>query len=42
MLHHEHRIAQVAQLSRSEQPAIVALMQANGRLIEDIEHADQS
>ena len=43
VLDHEHRVAEVAQPpQRVEQPAIVALVQADRRLVEDVEHADQA
>ncbi len=42
MLDHEHRIAEVAQvLQRVEQPRVVALMQADGRLVQHVKHARQ-
>ena len=42
VLHHDHRVAEVAQaLQRAEQPLVVALVQADARLVEDVEHADQ-
>ena len=42
MLHHEHRIAEVAQSNeRGDQARVVALVQADGRLIQDVEDADQ-
>ena len=41
VLHHDDRIVCVAQfLERVDQPAVVALMQAYARLVEDIEHVD--
>jgi hypothetical protein len=40
---HEHRIAQVAQAAqRLQQAGVVALVQADGRLVEHIEHAGQA
>ena len=43
VLDHEHGVAEVAQaLERVEQPAVVALVQADRRLVEDVEHADQA
>src|SRR3981081_4065521 len=40
MLDHDHRVAEVAQASeRRQQALIVALMQADGRLVEHIENA---
>ena len=42
VLDHDHRVAEVAQvLQRVEQPFVIALMQANGRLVENVHHADQ-
>ena len=42
VLHHEHRVAEVAQLPQGrEQPLVVALVQPDARLVEDVEHADQ-
>ena len=42
MLDHEHGIAEVAQmLERVEQPRVVALMQADGGLVQHIKHAGQ-
>ena len=42
MLDHEHRIAEVAQApERVEEARVVALVQADGRLVEHIEHARQ-
>ena len=43
MLDHDHGIAEIAQpLERFEQPGIVALVQADRRLVEHIEHAGQA
>ena len=43
MLDDDHRVAEVAQaLQRVEQPRIVALVQADRRLVEHIEHAGQA
>src|SRR5437879_8141880 len=43
VLHDQHRVAEVAQLlQRREQTRVVALMQADRRLIEDVQHADQA
>ncbi len=43
MLDHDHRIADVAQmLERIEQPGVVALVQADRRLVEHVEHASQA
>ena len=40
MLDHDHRIAEIAQaLEGDEQPLVVALVQADRRLVEHIEHA---
>ena len=42
MLHHQHGIAQIAQmLQRLQQPVIVAMVQADRRLVEHIQHAAQ-
>ena len=42
VLDHQHGVAQVAKiLQRSQQPAIVAMVQSDRRLIEHIEHAAQ-
>ncbi len=42
VLDHQHRIAEVAQvLQRREQPRIVALVQADGWLVQHVEHAGQ-
>ena len=43
VLDNDERIAEVAQsLERGEQLVVVALVQADGRLVEDIEHAHQA
>ena len=43
VLHHDHRVAQVAQpAQRAEQALVVPLVQADARLVEDVEHADQA
>src|SRR3989442_37839 len=43
VLHDEHRVAEVAQLLEcGEQPRVIALMQADRRLIQDVQHADES
>jgi hypothetical protein len=43
MFHHDDRVALVAQvLQRREQPVVVALVQADGRLVEDVEDAGQA
>src|SRR5262245_44727169 len=43
MLDDEHRIAQIAQaLQRDKQPVVVALMQADARFIENVEHAHEA
>ena len=43
VLHHDHGVAQVAQAAqRPEQALVVALVQADARLVEDVEHADQA
>ena len=42
MLHHQHGVAEVAQLLECREEArVVALMQADRGLIEDVEHADE-
>ena len=42
VLDHDHRVAEVAQaLERGDQPRVVALVQADRGLVEDVEHADQ-
>ena len=42
VLDHQQRVAQVAELfQRVEQPAVVARVQADGRLVEHVEHAAQ-
>jgi hypothetical protein len=42
VLHDEHRVAQVAQpLERPDELAVVALVQADGRLVQDVEDADE-
>ena len=42
MLHHQNRIAQVAKAAkRVEEPGVVALVQADARLVQNIEDADQ-
>ena len=43
MLHHDQRISQIAQaLERSQELCVIALMQADGGLVQDIEHAHQA
>jgi hypothetical protein len=43
MLHHDDRVAEVAQvLQRFQQALIVALVQADGGLVEHVEHAGQA
>ena len=43
VLNDDHRVAQVAKLSeRFQQLVVIARMQADGRLIENVEHADKS
>ena len=40
VLHHQHRVAQVAQaLERVEEPAVVPLVEPDRRLVQDVEHA---
>ncbi len=42
VFHHDHRVAKVAQIDeRIEQTLIVALMQADRRLVQDVHDADQ-
>ena len=42
VLDDEHGVAEVAQpLERRDQPAVVALVQPDRRLVEDVEHADE-
>ena len=42
VLDHQHRVAQIAQrFERAEQPAVVARMQPDRRLVEHVEHAAQ-
>ena len=42
VLHHDDRVAQVAQpLQRADQPLVVALVQADGGLVEHVEHTHQ-
>ena len=42
VLDHEHRVAEVAQpLERADQLAVVALVEADRGLVEDVEHADE-
>ena len=42
VLDHEHGVAEVAQpLERPDQLVVVALVQADRRLVEDVEHADE-
>jgi hypothetical protein len=43
VLHHDQRVAQVAQSGqRLDEPPVVALVQADRRLVEDVEDADQA
>ena len=43
MFHHDHGVAQIAQAREgAEQALVVALVQADGGLIEHVHHADQS
>ena len=43
VLDHDHRVAEVAQpLERGDQPLVVALVQADRGLVEDVEHAHQA
>ncbi len=42
VLHHQHRVAHVAQMrQRLEQPAVVAWVQADRRLVQHVQHAAQ-
>ena len=42
VLHHQHGVAQVAQFfKRLQQPAVIAMVQSNGRLVQNIEDAAQ-
>ena len=42
VLDHEHGVAEVAEpLERPDQPAVVALVEPDRRLVEDVEHADE-
>ena len=42
VLDHDHRVAEIAQLAkRREQPRVVALVQADRWLVEDVQHAHQ-
>ena len=43
VLDDDHRVAEIAQLlERREQPRVVALMQSDRRLVEDVQHADEA
>jgi hypothetical protein len=43
VLDHDHRVAEVAQvLEGAEQAVVVALVQADGRFVEDVHHAHQA
>ena len=43
VLHHQDGVAQVAQLLQlPQQPFVVARMQADARLVKDVQHADQA
>ena len=43
MLDHDHRVAEIAQaLQRFEQPVVVALVEADGGLVQHVEHARQA
>ena len=43
MLDHQHAVAEVAQMAqRADQPVVVALVQPDARLVEDVEHADET
>ena len=42
VLDDDHRVAEVAEpLERADQPVVVALVEADRRLVEDVEHADE-
>jgi hypothetical protein len=42
VLHHQHRVAEIAQpFEGVEEAAVVALMQADGRFVEDVQYPDQ-
>ena len=42
VLHHDDRVAQVPQPSQGlDQPVVIALVQADGRLVQDVEDTDQ-
>ena len=42
VLHHDDRVAEVAQAAqRAEQPLVVALVQPDARLVENVEHAHE-
>ena len=43
MLHHDQGVAQIAQvLQGADQPLIISLVQANRRLIQNVQHARQA
>ena len=43
MFHHDHAVAHVAQsLQRIQQPVVIALVQADGWLVQHIHHAGQA
>ena len=43
VLDHDHGVAEIAQaVQRAQQPIVVALVQADRRLVEDVHHADQA
>ena len=43
VLHHNKRVAHIAQLGQGlDEAAVVALVQADRRLVEHVEHADQA
>src|SRR2546430_11287354 len=43
VLHDEHAVAEIAQLlERVEQPRVVAMVEADGRLVQDVEHTDEA
>ena len=42
VLDHQHRVAEIAQVQeRVEQAPVIALVQSDGRLVEDVHDADQ-
>src|SRR6185312_75591 len=42
VLHYQHSVSQIAQvLQRLKQPVVIAMMEPNGRLVENVKHAAQ-